>query len=95
VNNGPLVLSNDQVKDNEGIATGLAGFAQGGGIWSGALFGPPTSSISLQNTNVSGNTLTGGPGATLEGGGLYTLGFPVTLDNSRIEGNAPDQCFGC
>jgi len=30
----------------------------------------------------------------VQGGGLFTL-FPVTLRNSVIAQNAPDQCYGC
>ena len=41
-NNGPLVLSDDRVSGNTGSANGQSGFAQGGGIWNGLLFGGPT-----------------------------------------------------
>ena len=94
-NNSPLTLTNDQIRDNRGVANGVTGSAQGGGIWNGELFGPPDSSIAFVNTQVTGNALTGGLGVTLEGGGLYTAGFPVTFANSHIAGNAPDQCVGC
>ena len=40
-NNGPLTLTNVDVERNQGVATGLSGFAQGGGIWNGQLFGGP------------------------------------------------------
>jgi len=43
---------------------------------------------------VTNNSLTGSPGITLQGGGLFTT-LPVTLHNSVISGNIPDQCFGC
>ena len=95
VNNGPLVLDHVSIVDNAGTATGLSGFAQGGGIWNGLLFGGPTSPLALRHTDVTGNTLTASPGLSVEGGGLFTDGFPATLDHSRIEGNAPDECFGC
>ena len=94
-NNSPLTLTNDQIRDNRGVANGVTGSAQGGGVWNGELFGPPDSSIAFANTQVTGNALTGGPGVTLEGGGLFTAGFPVTFANSHIAGNAPDQCVGC
>ena len=74
-----------------------AGAAEGGGIWNGALIpfsdGPPVE-LTLTNSTVSGNLLSGTSGITIRGGGLFTS-FPVTLDNSRITGNAPDQCSGC
>jgi hypothetical protein len=38
--------------------------------------------------------LSGLPGAVLQGGGLYTE-VPVTLQQTRIEDNIPDQCVGC
>jgi hypothetical protein len=40
------------------------------------------------------NTLTGGPGISLQGAGLYTT-IPVTRTASRIVANTPDQCYGC
>jgi hypothetical protein len=44
---------------------------------------------------VTKNVLTGSAGVTLQGGGLFTLGFPISLTDSRIDKNVPDQCFGC
>jgi hypothetical protein len=40
------------------------------------------------------NTLSASPGLTVQGGGIFTA-FPVTLNNSRIANNTPDQCYGC
>jgi hypothetical protein len=94
-NNGPLVLSNDQVRGNRGSATGLTGFAEGAGIWNGVLFAGPDSPLTLQNTQVSGNVLSASPGLTIQGAGIFTPGFPITLINSVVEGNTPDQCYGC
>ncbi len=31
----------------------------------------------------------------LQGAGIYTPGFPVTLTNTLVAHNCPDQCFGC
>jgi len=93
VNNGALKLRNDQINDNAGTATGPTGFAHGGGIWNGLLFNPP-SVLTLVNTVVTRNTLSASAGLTVQGGGLFTE-FPVILDNSRIEKNTPDDCFGC
>jgi hypothetical protein len=39
--------------------------------------------------------LTGGAAITLNGGGLYLQGEPLTMTNSLIAENTPDQCFGC
>jgi hypothetical protein len=94
-NNGPLVLTNDRVEGNTGRADGQSGSAQGGGIWNGLLFGGPTSPLTLQGTAVTRNTLTGPSPVTLQGAGIYTLGFPTTLSNSIVAANTPDQCDGC
>ena len=97
-NAGSLELHNSQITGNAAHATGQDGFAQGGGIWNGQPFGPdgPTPlQLSLENTHVTQNVLTGSAGVTLQGGGLYTFGFPVTLTSSVIANNVPDQCYGC
>jgi len=47
------------------------------------------------NTHVEGNVLAGSSGVAVQGGGIFTPGFPVTLDHSRVAHNAPDDCFGC
>ena len=97
LNNAPLTLDNVRVRGNTGIANGLTGLAQGGGIWNGDLFvthdTPPA--VTLQHSDVTKNTLTGSPGVTLQGGGIYTDGFPVTLNDTRIKDNSPDDCVGC
>jgi hypothetical protein len=94
-NNGPLVLTNVAVSGNNGIANGQNGSAQGAGIWNGVLFGGPTSPLTLRNSKVTDNALSGSPGITLQGGGIFTPGFPTTLTNSIVAHNTPDQCFGC
>jgi hypothetical protein len=94
-NNGPLVLTGDRVSDNAARANGQSGFAQGAGIWNGLLFGGPTSPLTIQDTHVTRNTLSGSPGITLQGAGIYTFGFPLTLTNSIVARNRPDQCDGC
>ncbi len=50
--------------------------------------------LTLVNTGVTHNTLTASPGITVHGGGLFTI-FPVTLKNTLIAQNLPDQCYGC
>jgi hypothetical protein len=94
-NAGPLVLSDSQVRGNRGSATGLTGFAQGGGIWNGEIFGIPTTSPTLQQTRVNGNVLRASPGLSVQGGGLFTTGFPSVLIDSEVTHNVPDQCVGC
>jgi hypothetical protein len=94
-NNGPLVLTDDRISGNTATANGESGFAQGAGIWNGLLFGGPTSPLMLQNTSVTRNKLSGSPAVALQGAGIYTLGFPITLTNSVVSRNTPDQCYGC
>jgi len=94
LNNGLLELDGVQVSDNAGTATGPTGTAQGGGIWNGMLFPAPQVQLTLDHTTVTRNSLGGGPGITVQGAGLFTA-FPVTLAQSVIAGNTPDQCFGC
>ena len=98
INGGLLELHNVLVTSNTGSATGTSGFAEGGGIWNGQPFGSdgaPTPSLLMDNTAVLGNTLTASPGLAVQGGGVFTSGFPITQHNSLIARNAPDQCFGC
>lgn len=93
-NNSLLLMRNVQISDNVGRAAGPTGVAQGGGIWNGVdLSGPPVQ-LTLENTSVTNNVLTGTTGITLQGGGLFTTS-PVTLTNTTIERNQPDQCVGC
>lgn len=94
-NNGPLALENSRVDGNTGTATGDGGFAQGGGIWNGLLFGGPESPLTLRSSQVQGNSLSVGSGLSAEGGGIFTTGFPVTLDHAVVARNAPDDCAGC
>ena len=92
-NAGSLTLSHSTVSGNSGSATGSGGTAQGGGIWNGDIGnGPPQ--LTLANSTVTQNRLTASSGETVQGGGLFTV-VPVTLTNSVIAQNSPDQCFGC
>jgi hypothetical protein len=96
IQNGQLLtLQNTVVENNTGTAQGQRGVAQGGGIWSGSVFGTaPPIQLALAGSTVSGNTVTGSAGIATQGGGLYTA-YPVTLTNSTTAGNLPDQCSGC
>ena len=82
------------VRDNTASAAGPSGTAQGGGIWNGDLDYGPSVELALRNVTVTDNTLSGTPGLPVQGGGLFTA-FPVTLHDTVLAGNAPDQCFGC
>jgi hypothetical protein len=91
-NGGTLTLRNTTVTSNSGAATGPSGSAQGGGIWNGDVgFGP--SHLTLTDSSITHNALTGSANISIDGGGLFTA-FPVTLTNSKITGNTPDNCFG-
>jgi hypothetical protein len=58
--------------------------------------GPPAGPIALINSRVTRNVASAAAGLTVQGGGIYTTpGYPVTLTNSVLSGNSPDQCFGC
>jgi hypothetical protein len=94
VNNGLLELRNVQVAGNSAETSGPTGFAQGGGIWNGALFNGPPIELTLENTNVARNTIRVSPGLSAQGAGLFSQ-FSVTLDKSRIDNNTPDDCVGC
>ncbi len=68
--------------------------AQGGGIWNGVLLSGPPVKLTLARTAVTRNAVTGSKRITVHGGGLFTTS-PVTLTQSLIARNRPDQCFGC
>lgn len=94
-NLGTLTLKNDKVSGNSIDVTAPSGTAQGGGIFQGPFIGGTPNGLTLDHTNVMGNTLTGSPGVSLSGGGVYTVGFPITLIQSLIFTNTPDNCVGC
>ena len=97
MNDGPLRLRGVLIAANEGKAVGPSGVAQGGGIWQGQAFneGGLPIQLALERTTVVRNRLAGSNGVELAGGGVFTEGFPITLDGSRVSRNTPDQCRGC
>jgi hypothetical protein len=98
VDNGVLSVTGSNIEANHGVATGLGGEAQGGGVWNGALFGPPFSSLTLQSSRVEHNVLSGSAGVALVGGGVWNAvdpGFSITLQDAVVAHNAPDDCVGC
>jgi hypothetical protein len=94
INDSDLSLNNVLVRDNRGVANGLSGFAEGGGIWNGSIFGGPTPTLALDHSGVVGNTVSGSPEVTLQGGGIFTVGSPLTLTDSLVVHDTPDQCAG-
>jgi fibronectin-binding autotransporter adhesin len=93
-NNSLLELRRVLVTRNSAAAFGPAGHAQGGGVWNGVeLSGPPVQ-LTLTDSAIARNTLTGGPAIALAGGGLFTT-EPVTRTRTTIAANRPDQCSGC
>ncbi len=94
LNDSLLKLDRVVVSGNDGTAIGPSGTAQGGGIWNSTDISGPPVQLTVDNTTVTHNSLAGSPGVTLQGGGLFTT-LPVTLHDSVISGNTPDQCFGC
>jgi hypothetical protein len=95
LNSGRLVVPNSRIDGNRGVAIGTNGFAEAGGIWNGDYFGGPESPLTLVSSQVSGNAVVVPPGLTAQGGGIFTPGFPLTLQTSVVAKNAPDDCFGC
>lgn len=94
LNTSLLRLVADQVRDNSGHATGKTALAQGAGIWNGSSAGPnSTVRLALDHTVVTHNSLTAGPGDTVQGAGLFTIP-PVTLKASTITANNPGNCSG-
>jgi hypothetical protein len=94
-NLGVLTLRNTSVSDNSGSASAQSGLATGGGLSNHSVpNGPPAVRLTLVDSGITDNTLAASPGITTAGGGLFTL-FPVTLKNTLIAHNDPDDCFGC
>lgn len=94
LNAGLLKLRGVRVSDNAGSATGPSGSARGGGIWNSDLPDGPPVQLTLRDTSVTRNTLSASTGLAIQGGGIFTT-FPVTLTDSRVAGNTPDDCVGC
>jgi hypothetical protein len=91
-----LTLRNSEVNGNTVGANGASGSVQGGGIFDGPIEnGPPGGPLALVSSAVTGNGLSGGPGISLQGGGVYVQGQTLTLRHSQLVHNVPDNCFGC
>jgi hypothetical protein len=92
--NSLLELDDVTIRGNSGRALAPTGVVQGGGIWNGVLLSGPPVELALHDTTVTRNAVSGSPGIAVGGGGLFTTA-PVTLDDSVIANNTPDQCYGC
>jgi hypothetical protein len=92
-NVGRTTLQRTLAVGNSAAVNGAFGAAQGGGI-NNVTVGGPDPKLTLTDSVVSANRLTGSPGIDLQGGGIFTS-FPVTLTRTIVAGNKPDQCFGC
>jgi len=92
---GVWKLNNTRVNDNTSYVSGRIASARGGGIFDAEIpnnvQGGP---LSLANSTVQRNVLSGSRGATLHGGGIFAE-HPVMLRNTIIRRNSPDQCYGC
>jgi hypothetical protein len=96
VSDTTLALRNSKVMWNTVDASGVSGSASGGGIFDAPIAnGAPGGPLTLLNSDVTANTVSGSAGITLQGGGMYTQDQPLTLNHSEIVGNSPDQCVGC
>jgi hypothetical protein len=93
---GDSTLRDTTVSANTASANGSPADALGGGIFDSLVpGGPPAGALELVNSRVVSNRLLGTPSATLLGGGIFAVGEPVTLTNSHVARNVPDQCDGC
>ena len=89
------VLAN-AVSTHGGATQSFPPGSYGGGISNGApaALDVPAAHLTLTNSVVSGNLLSGSQGYALQGGGVYNAGT-VARTASSISGNRPDDCFGC
>jgi hypothetical protein len=95
-----VTLHHTEVAGNSGSASGSFGLAFGGGIANSDYDQRPPH-LTLVASLLSGNALSGSPGFTLLGGGLFSgnalflTPIAATVVHTQISGNQPDQCFGC
>jgi hypothetical protein len=93
-NNSLLELRHVVITRNTGAAFGPAGHAQGGGIWNGVeLSGPPVE-LTLSDSVVTRNALSGSAAIARDGGGIFTS-EPIVRTRTTVSGNDPNDCSGC
>ena len=92
---GVLELRGDRIRNNVERANAAGGNVQGGGIWAGPIPGTPFPvQLTVEGSTVTRNVLSGSNSSILlQGGGLFTT-VPVTLTDSLIVKNTPDNCSG-
>jgi hypothetical protein len=90
-----LVIGNSVAASGAAAPLPFGGFASafGGGISNGAP-GIPAAALTLTDSVVNANRLSGSAGLPLQGGGVYTTNGLVRT-RTVIAGNKPDDCFGC
>lgn len=91
---GGISLIDTTVSRNTARGSGISGSVQGGGILDAVTDGPPGGPLSLTRSAVMENFLSASSGVSLAGGGIYSDNV-VTLQDSVIANNRPDQCIGC
>jgi len=90
---GELVLNDDQIQKNTETAIAAGGTVQGGGIWAGP-FAPFPEQLTIENSSITRNALSGSNSSILlQGAGLFT-NIPTTLRDNTILKNVPDNCSG-
>jgi hypothetical protein len=97
-----LTLDRVVVTGNSASSTGVGGVNLGGGIGNVQFFGPAPV-LAVTDSVVTANRLAASPGIPSLGGGIFNLevaldpfatgnAFPITLAQTVIAGNKPDQC---
>jgi hypothetical protein len=77
-----VTLKNSTVTSNNATNEGIPSTSHGGGIYN-------TGTVMLKDSTVTSNTTSG------SGGGIYSEpGGAVTVNDSTITGNTPDNCDG-
>jgi hypothetical protein len=93
---GGVTLRDTSIRDNTvTVSAHDAPGAQGGGIYDAPIDqGPPGGPLTLIGGSITGNRLVGSGSASLDGGGVYSTGVPVSISGTVIRHNLPDQCSG-
>jgi hypothetical protein len=98
---GDLTLERTVVVANSASASGAAAplpfggvsSAFGGGISNGGP-GIPAATLTVTDSVINANRLSGSPGVLLDGGGVFT-DSGIVRTHTVIAGNKPDDCSGC
>jgi hypothetical protein len=94
-NLGMLKLRRTHVDGNAVVASGGEGAVHGGGLLNTKFpDAPDTASMTVTDSAVTRNTISGSDGIELAGGGIFSE-QPLALTTTLIARNAPDQCSGC